>query len=77
MPPEVITQSDTNADPKIDVWALGCIMYAMLLGRVPFHGETESELENQIVHSKPKFKIIREEEDGKKVNIAPVISKEA
>ncbi len=56
MPPEVITHEDTTADAGIDVWALGCMIYAMLLGRLPFYGETQEEFEESITTGIPNFK---------------------
>lgn len=38
MPPEVLSGENTAADPAIDVWALGCMLYAMLLNNLPFSG---------------------------------------
>lgn len=40
MPPEVLNNSCTSAEPQIDIWALGCILFAMIMGRLPFHGHT-------------------------------------
>jgi serine/threonine protein kinase len=43
MPPEVLDNTCTQAKPSIDVWALGCILFAMLIGRLPMHGHTPEE----------------------------------
>jgi serine/threonine protein kinase len=43
MPPEVITGSNTNSLPSIDVWGLGCILYELLTGEVLFKGNTRPE----------------------------------
>ena len=35
-PPEIITGHDNRARPALDVWALGCIFYYMVVGKHPF-----------------------------------------
>lgn len=55
MPPEIVSGENTNADPAIDVWALGCMTFAMLIGHLPFYGDTPEEFEDMIVNAKPRF----------------------
>ena len=56
MPPEVLDGSNLSSEPPIDIWALGCILYSMLLGRLPFFGHTPEDFEDQIINKQPKFK---------------------
>ena len=42
MAPELI--KDNEYDEKVDVWALGCIVYILLTGSPPFTGETREEM---------------------------------
>jgi len=44
MPPEFFEQGTMQTDPSIDVWAIGLMFYAMLYGRLPFSGNSDSEM---------------------------------
>lgn len=41
MAPEILLK--VGYDYKVDVWALGCIMYALLIGYLPFRGKINKE----------------------------------
>jgi serine/threonine protein kinase len=55
MPPEVLTSSKTAADPAIDVWAMGIILYFLVYGILPFRGSTEKEVAKLIATKKITF----------------------
>lgn len=47
--PEIINGNLTNVDPrKIDVWALGVILFRLIEANLPFDGSTEKEQFNKI-----------------------------
>lgn len=49
--PELVKQKPY--DFKIDVWAMGCILYQMCNGKAPFSGENLISLGYSIVHNQP------------------------
>jgi serine/threonine-protein kinase len=52
MAPEVL-RAAKNADPRSDVWALGCILYELIGGRVPFPGQSLPEICAAIATDEP------------------------
>ncbi len=53
--PELAAGLNYNSSPKLDVWALGIILYLMLFGSFPFDGNKDSEVLNKIVKENLKF----------------------
>ena len=39
MAPEILTGKRTAADPCFDIFSMGCILYALIIGELPFEGE--------------------------------------
>ena len=52
MSPEQIRGEDVDA--RTDVWSLGVVLFEMLTGSLPFHGDNEHSFAYAIVHSEPK-----------------------
>ncbi|EGR33927.1 protein kinase domain protein [Ichthyophthirius multifiliis] len=52
--PEVIT-SKVPAHPSIDVWALGCILYWMLVGSSPFPQNSKQQVYESIIKGSYQF----------------------
>ena len=54
MPPEVLIGYNEST-PKIDVWALGIILYSLLMGNYPFRSSNREELKKQIIEKEIYF----------------------
>ena len=48
MAPEIVTGKNTEAQPALDVWSMGCILFALVCGELPFYGETPKEIIKRI-----------------------------
>lgn len=75
MPPETLGDEPVAADSSMDVWAIGCMVFAMLIGHLPFYGNTQEEFEEAILTTTPSF-TERYSTGGESVT-PPVISKQA
>ncbi|MFO0871362.1 MAG: SUMF1/EgtB/PvdO family nonheme iron enzyme [Pirellulales bacterium] len=53
MSPEQVRGESHRLDGRSDIWSLGVMSYELLTGRRPFHGETNDELFDDILHSDP------------------------
>ena len=52
MSPEQAT-GDRDVDPRTDVYALGCVLYEMLVGEAPYSGSTAQAILGEIIQGKP------------------------
>lgn len=53
MAPEQVSGQDVDA--RVDLWALGVVLYEMLTGRKPFGGEEEVAIAHAILHDEPEL----------------------
>lgn len=50
MAPEVLQASYTTANPAIDIWAMGIMLYCMIFDTFPFNGETSAVIKDKIIN---------------------------
>ena len=51
--PEIILKQPT--DFKCDIWSLGCLLYELLCGQMPFLGSDIEEIEQHILYRNLNF----------------------
>ena len=54
-PPEIVSKTNLSSNPKIDVWALGVILFIILTKEYPFWGSSEFKTFTSIIKDKLKF----------------------
>ena len=59
MSPEQVRGRTT--DQRADIWSFGCILYEMLVGRVPFEGETASDKMSAVLEREPDLNALPQE----------------
>ena len=51
-PPEQLSRHQSVASPSVDIWALGCVLYALIDGNLPFFDDFEPRLRIKIMKGK-------------------------
>jgi serine/threonine protein kinase len=49
MAPEVLSGKNTSAEPALDIFSLGVILYALVIGKLPFDGADHSSIKQKII----------------------------
>lgn len=52
--PEILSGENNRANPALDIWSIGCILYYLLVGKHPFDGESREEVLGKIQGCKYK-----------------------
>lgn len=55
MAPEVLSRKNLIASPAMDIWSVGCILYALVVGNLPFSDKSESGLVKKIIDQEVEF----------------------
>jgi serine/threonine protein kinase len=55
MAPEILSGANFSADPAIDIWSLGCILYHMVVGVHPFEADNKQLIYKKIIEDPVKF----------------------
>jgi serine/threonine protein kinase len=58
MAPELL-QGKMESSPKIDIWSIGLMLHAMVLGFLPFNSRDKQQLEKQICNYELNYKNIK------------------
>jgi serine/threonine-protein kinase len=53
MSPEQMLRTK-EADARSDIWSVGCVLYELLTGKVPFHAEAITELVGKVLQEEPR-----------------------
>lgn len=51
MAPEVLQSHNTTANSAIDIWAMGVMMYCMVIDKFPFNGDSSAVIKDKIINS--------------------------
>jgi len=52
MAPEYFNGSSKGVHPGVDVWALGCMLYGMVCGKLPFADDNDNKIIDRIKHAR-------------------------
>ena len=53
--PEIVSRKNLSASPALDIWAIGCILYSLLVGNLPFYDPSEKIVSKKIIETEVDF----------------------
>jgi len=54
MAPEILSRENIEARPSIDIWSIGCILFALVCGELPFNGSSR-EIKSKVQKGEFQF----------------------
>ena len=55
MAPETLKDFTSNANPAIDIWSIGIMLYCMVYDKFPFNGDSAVQIKERIISKDPSF----------------------
>ena len=55
MAPEVLSFKKNEADPAVDIWSMGCILFTMVTGHSPFRDKDKEKTRERIINCEYSF----------------------
>lgn len=55
MAPEVLSRKNMIASPGMDIWSVGCILYALVVGNLPFQDKNDDKLIKKIIEGEIQY----------------------
>ena len=60
MSPEVLSNHISKLSPSIDIWAMGIILFTLVIGDLPFKGRTKQGITDSIIYKDFDYPVKKE-----------------